>query len=90
VCACPIVFTKILPGKSYRERLLLNESTGDEWFRDRLLIEHYALKHSGTYEVKVARAVGGQGSSGTWLRAKVDVSVTERTCKAKPVKGRIP
>ena len=82
VCSCHIVFTKVLPGKSYRERLLLNEPTGDEWFRGRLLIEHYALKHSGTYKVKVARAVGrSRNSSGDWLYAEVDVNVTETPSK---------
>src|SRR5438105_62405 len=81
MCSCPVVFTKVLPGKRYREQLLLNKSAGDEWFRDRLLIEHYSLKHSGTYKVKVALAMGGQGSSGGWLYAELDVRVTEATSK---------
>src|SRR5882724_2142536 len=81
MCSCPVVFTKVLPGKRYREQLLLNKSAGDEWFRDRLLIEHYALKHSGTYKVKVAIAMGGQGSSGDWLYAELDVRITEATSK---------
>ncbi len=78
VCSCPVVFTKVLPGKSYRERLLLNKPTGDEWFSGRVLIEHYALKGPGTYNVKIARAVGSKGSATGWLYAEVGVTVTER------------
>src|SRR5882724_9186128 len=81
MCSCPVVFTKIFPGKRYREKLLLNKSPGDEWFRDRLLIEHYSLKHSGTYKVKVALSMGDQGSSGDWLYAELDVRITEATSK---------
>jgi len=81
VCTCPVVFTKVLPGKKYRERLLLNKPTGDEWFSGRLLVEHYALKHSGTYKVKIAREVGGQDSAGGGLYAELDVNVIEATSK---------
>jgi len=72
------VFTKVSPGETYRERVLLNKSTGDEWFEGRLLIEQYALTQPGTYRVKVARAVGGERSSG-WLYANMEVNVTRTT-----------
>ncbi len=83
VCSCPVVFTKVLSGKSYRERLLLNKPTGDEWSSGRLLIEHYELKRPGTYKVKIARAVGSNGSSGAWLYAEVGVKVTERQTNSR-------
>ena len=84
VCGCPNRFMKIAPHKAFRERLLLNKATGEEWYEAKdddwskgyLLIEHFVLKHRGKYEIRIARVVGSQHSNG-WLYDKTEINVSE-------------
>ena len=79
-----IKFMTIAAHKAFRERVLLNKATGKEWYEAKdddwskgyVLIEHFVLKHSGKYEIRIGRAVGSQHSNG-WLYNKTDINVSE-------------
>jgi len=91
VCGCPIKFMTIAAHKAFRERVLLNKATGKEWYEAKdddwskgyVLIEHFVLKHSGKYEIRIGRAVGSQHSNG-WLYNKTDINVSSRRLALNP------